>query len=150
MKPGNPESAFTIMPSRSLMGLPRACKKSSLDPPVSAPIRDLALAGQDRQALADLERLGFTRKKLELAIDGIRLCLSAASTVTPVALQMMSFPFVGQLNIKNVFQATNQLGAADRKEDFDSMTQVPSHEVGAAEINLLGPSVPEIVDAAVL
>ena len=83
-------------------------------------------------------------------MDGIRLTSPAASTVTSVALQMMSFLFVGQLDVKNVLQATNQLGAVDRKEDFDSMTQVPSHEVGAAEINFLGTSVPEIIDAAVL
>src|SRR5438477_271905 len=82
---------------------------------------------------AYLERCLFRCKKLELAVDGIRLTSPAASTVTSVALQMMSFLFVGQLDVKNVLQATNQLGAVDRKEDFDSMTQVPSHEVGAAE-----------------
>src|SRR5262245_60434374 len=120
-------------------------RESSLDPPVSAPIRDLALTGQDRQALSDLERRIFTRKKLELAIDGIRLASLAASAVTSVALQMMSFLFVGPLKVKNVFQATNQFGTADRKEDFDPMTQVPSHEVGAAKINFLGTSVPEII-----
>ncbi len=89
-------------------------------------------------------------EKLELAIDYIRLCALAAFDVLPVTLQMMRFPFVGQLNVKNVLQATNQLWIADRKEDFDAMTQVASHEVGAAEINFLGSSVPEIVNAAML
>ena len=89
-------------------------------------------------------------KKLELAIDCIRSLSTAASSVMPVASQMMRFPFVGQLSVKNVLQAPNQFGIADRKEDFDAMTQVAPHEVGAAEINFLGPSVPEIVDAAML
>jgi hypothetical protein len=63
---------------------------------------------------------------------------------------MVRFPFVGQLNVKNALQATNQPGIDDRKEDFDAITQVASHEVGAAEINFLGSPVPEIVDAAML
>ena len=89
-------------------------------------------------------------EKPELAIDCFRFPTLAASDVVPVALQIMRFLFVGQLNVKNVLQATNQLGIADRKEDFDTVTQIASHEVGAAQINILGASVPEIVDAAVL
>src|SRR5213595_2638765 len=67
-----------------------------------SPIGDQPLARQRRQALADLERCLFSCKKLELAVDGIRLTSPAASTVTSVALQMMSFLFVGQLDVKNV------------------------------------------------
>src|ERR1700719_3633054 len=67
-----------------------------------------------------------------------------------VALQIMRFPFISQLNVKNVFQAANQLGTANRKKDFHAMTQVASHEVCTAEINLLSPSVPEVVDATML
>ena len=89
-------------------------------------------------------------KKSELAIDCIRLSPSGAFDVMSVALQKMRFPFICQLNVKNVLQATNQLGIAYRKEDFDAVTQVASHEVGAAEINVLSSSVPEIVDAAML
>ena len=68
----------------------------------------------------------------------------------PVAFQMMRFPFVCQLNVKDLFQSINQLGIADGKRYLDAMTQIASHEVGAAEINLLVPSIPKIVDTAVL
>ena len=54
-------------------------------------------------------------EKSELAIDCIRLSALAASDVTSVTLQIMGFPFVGQLNVKDVLQLTNQLGIADRK-----------------------------------
>jgi hypothetical protein len=67
-----------------------------------------------------------------------------------VASQVVTLPFVGQLNAKNSLQAVDQLGIADRENDFDAMTQVPSHQVGAAKINLFGSSIPEIVDATVL
>jgi hypothetical protein len=89
-------------------------------------------------------------EKPELAIDCIRSFSIAASGIMPVASQMMRFPFVGQLSVKNVLQATHQLGIADRKKDFDAMTQVAPHEVGAAEIKFLGSSVPKILDAAML
>src|SRR5207244_13281919 len=57
VKPGNPESAFTITsPSRSSTGPPTACSESGLGAPVRAPIGDQPLARQQRQALADLER----------------------------------------------------------------------------------------------
>jgi hypothetical protein len=117
---------------------------------VSPPIRDPALAGQDRQTFCNFKSCTFMGDEPELAIDCIRSISIAASGVMPVALQVMRFPFVGQLRVKNVLQASNQLGIADRKEDFDAMTQVAPHEVGAAEINFLGPSVPEIVDTAML
>lgn len=61
-------------------------------------------------------------KKPELAIDCIRLSVLAASDVVAVALQIMGFPFVGQLNVKDILQPTNQLGIADRKNDFNAMT----------------------------
>jgi hypothetical protein len=125
-------------------------REPSFCPHLSPPIRDSALAGQARQALSNFERCTFLGKKPELAIDCIRLSALAASDVKSVALQMVRFPFVGQLNVKNALQATNQPGIDDRKEDFDAITQVASHEVGAAEINFLGSPVPEIVDAAML
>src|SRR2546429_9514419 len=75
--------------SRSSTGPPTACSESGLGAPVRAPIGDQPLARQRRQALADLERCLFRCKKLELAVDGIRLTSPAASTVTSVALQMM-------------------------------------------------------------
>src|SRR5215472_19382504 len=60
----------------------------------------------------------------------------------------MSVPFVGQLNVKNLLHAPNQLRIADRKEDLHAMTQVSPHQVGASEINLLRTPVSEIVDPA--
>lgn len=97
---------FTIALSASIFeGSAKTCRESSLAAPVRAPVGNLALAGQHRQGLADFERRLFTCKKLELAIDGIRPCSLAASTIIPVALQMMSFLFVGQLKVKNVLQA---------------------------------------------
>jgi len=89
-------------------------------------------------------------EKTELAIDCVRLSTLTASDVVTVALQMMRFPFVGQLNVKDVFQTTNQLEIADRKENFDAMTQVTSHKVCAAKVNFLGSSIPEIVGSAML
>ncbi|MGA8557510.1 MAG: hypothetical protein WB630_24110, partial [Candidatus Acidiferrales bacterium] len=71
-------------------------------------------------------------EKVQLAIG--RICLSALSAphIMPVAFQMMRFPFVCQLNVKDLFQSINQLGIADGKQYLDAMTQIASHEVGAA------------------
>ena len=89
-------------------------------------------------------------EELKLAVDCIRLFTLAAPDVMSVTLQMMRFPFVGQLNVKDVFQTTNQLEIADRKENFDAMTQVPAHKISAAEIDFLGSTIAEVVDTAVL
>jgi hypothetical protein len=82
---------------------------------VGSPIRDSTLAGQDRQALGNFERCTFLGEKSELAIHSIRLPARGASDVMSVTLQIVGFPYVGQLNVKDVLQAMNQLGIADRK-----------------------------------
>ena len=54
-------------------------------------------------------------EKSELTIDSIRLPAREAFDVMSVTLQIMGFPYVSQLNVKDVLQAMNQLGIADWK-----------------------------------
>ena len=89
-------------------------------------------------------------EKTELAIDCVRLCAFPASGVVSVASQVMGFPFVRQLKVKNVLQAMHQPCIADREEDLDAMTQVAPHEVSTAEIKFLHSAVPKIIDTAML
>lgn len=80
------------------------------------------------------------RQKRQLTINCVRCSSLAGSDVPSAALQKVRFPFIRQLYVKNVFQAANQLRIFDREEDFDPMTQIASHEIRAAQINLLGSS----------
>jgi hypothetical protein len=89
-------------------------------------------------------------EKSKLAVDCIRLSAFVASNIMSVALKVVTLPFIGQLDAKNTLQAVNQFGIAHRKNNFDAMAQVASHHVGAAKVNLLGSSIPEVVYATVL
>jgi len=64
----------------------RGWQESGFGPPVSAAIRDSALARQSRRALSCLERRVFMAQKAELAIERIGLSALAASDVMAVAL----------------------------------------------------------------
>src|SRR5262249_54059113 len=104
-------------------GLARILTRRSANP---------TLTGQNGQAFDTFYGRPLSGKKRKLAVDCIWLCTFAASGVMSVVSQVMRLPFVSQLKVKNILQTMHQFRIADRKEDLDTMTQVPPHEVGTA------------------
>src|SRR5262249_17764441 len=54
-----------------------------------------------------------------------------------------------QIELEDLLEAADQLRVRDRKNDLHPVAQIPTHQVGAARVDLLSTPVSSVVDSAV-